>query len=144
MFIFAQRCIFGIFLFLLPHLQGLHHKSNFLLFQNQTDTFCPNPHQLFKAKSELRILKEGLQFNDNDNDNHDDHINDDFIDETDSINEEIVSETAVTLRLYGNTVMGYYYVTLFFGSQLQRQNLIVDTGSTITTIPCTGIILKLY
>ena len=52
--------------------------------------------------------------------------------------EEPETESAVTLRLYGNTVMGYYYVTLFFGSPLQRQNLIVDTGSTITTIPCTG------
>jgi len=54
--------------------------------------------------------------------------------------EEPNTESAVTLRLYGNTVMGYYYVTLFFGSPLQRQNLIVDTGSTITTIPCTGIL----
>lgn len=51
------------------------------------------------------------------------------------------SDSAVTLRLYGNTIMGYYYVTLFFGSPLQRQNLIVDTGSTITTIPCTGIVI---
>ena len=52
------------------------------------------------------------------------------------------ADSAVTMRLYGNTIMGYYYVTLFFGSPLQRQNLIIDTGSTITTIPCTGIIIK--
>ena len=52
------------------------------------------------------------------------------------------AESAVTMRLYGNTIMGYYYVTLFFGSPLQRQNLIIDTGSTITTVPCTGIVIK--
>lgn len=51
-------------------------------------------------------------------------------------------EPAVTLRLYGSTWLGYYYITLFFGTPPQRQNLIVDTGSTITTIPCTGITIK--
>ena len=44
----------------------------------------------------------------------------------------------VTVRLKGNTDLGYYYVTLFFGTPLQKQTLIVDTGSVTTTIPCTG------
>lgn len=44
----------------------------------------------------------------------------------------------VTVRLKGNTELGYYYVSLFFGSPPQKQTLIVDTGSVTTTIPCTG------
>jgi len=43
----------------------------------------------------------------------------------------------VTMRLKGDTELGYYYVTLFFGSPIQKQTLIVDTGSVTTTIPCT-------
>lgn len=73
---------------------------------------------------------------------HRDLDQDIYSDEFDLADEDHVeTEPAVTLRLYGNTMMGYYYVTMFFGSPLQRQNLIVDTGSTITTIPCTGIII---
>ena len=41
-----------------------------------------------------------------------------------------------TLTLQGDTLNGYYYATLFFGTPLQRQTLIVDTGSTLTAIPC--------
>ena len=44
----------------------------------------------------------------------------------------------VTMRLQGNTDLGYYYVTLFFGTPIQKQTLIVDTGSMTTTIPCSG------
>lgn len=44
----------------------------------------------------------------------------------------------VTMRLKGSTDLGYYYVTLFFGTPIQKQTLIVDTGSMTTTIPCSG------
>jgi len=137
---FARIHIFVILSFFLPHLQAQSITTNFILFQKETDDFCPTLSNSLDSKSKLRILREGLNFNDNDDNDH--HDDDDIHDETYDNDEEGISETAVTLRLYGNTVMGYYYVTLFFGSQLQRQNLIVDTGSTITTIPCTGIKLK--
>jgi len=48
------------------------------------------------------------------------------------------NSSLVTMRLKGDTELGYYYVTLFFGSPIQKQTLIVDTGSVTTTIPCTG------
>lgn len=47
--------------------------------------------------------------------------------------------TPVTMRLKGSTDLGYYYVSLFFGTPIQRQTLIVDTGSMTTVIPCTGM-----
>jgi len=40
--------------------------------------------------------------------------------------------------LHGSSALGYYFTTLYFGTPAQKQTLIVDTGSTITTIPCTG------
>jgi hypothetical protein len=43
-----------------------------------------------------------------------------------------------TVRLYGDSTLGYYYINLFFGSNLQKASLIVDTGSTITAIPCSS------
>jgi len=45
-----------------------------------------------------------------------------------------------TVRLYGDSTLGYYYVNLFFGSNYQKESLIVDTGSSITAIPCTSMI----
>ncbi len=48
------------------------------------------------------------------------------------------SSELITMTLRGGTYLGYYYVTLYFGTPLQRQTLIVDTGSPITTIPCQG------
>ncbi len=42
----------------------------------------------------------------------------------------------ITVRLYGDSSLGYYYINLFFGSTLQKESLIVDTGSSITAIPC--------
>jgi len=61
--------------------------------------------------------------------------------EDDSVNAQIKTTNntdtqLVTMRLKGDTELGYYYVTLFFGTPLQKQTLIVDTGSTTTTIPC--------
>jgi len=133
---FKQICIFFI-LSLLPYFFNAQtNLTNSTIFLKELNSCCPNPRLNLNLKSEIRILKEGHDFNHNSDDNNMD--DDDFHDEIDDIDGERNSETAVTLRLYGNTVMGYYYVTLFFGSQLQRQNLIVDTGSTITTIPCTG------
>jgi hypothetical protein len=58
------------------------------------------------------------------------------------ITRELIEQTIknnsliTTLTLKGNTWLGYYYVTLFFGIPLQRQTLIVDTGSSLTAIPC--------
>lgn len=81
-------------------------------------------HQCYqKLASEPRLLLQDVDIFDYDNE----------------IEGENNLNSVVTLRLYGNTAMGYYYVTLFFGSPLQKQNLIMDTGSTITTIPCKGI-----
>lgn len=42
----------------------------------------------------------------------------------------------ITLNLYGNISMGYYFIELFFGSNLQKQSLIVGTGNTLTAVPC--------
>ena len=50
-----------------------------------------------------------------------------------------VTSDIVTTRLRGDTELGYYYITLFFGTPLQKQTLIVDTGSVTTTIPCIGL-----
>jgi len=49
----------------------------------------------------------------------------------------------VSVKLRGSTELGYYYITLFFGTPIQRQTLIVDTGSSITTIPCKGLYSKI-
>ena len=39
--------------------------------------------------------------------------------------------------LHGNsTELQYFYVDTYFGSQRQKQSLIVDTGSSIAAIPC--------
>ena len=43
-----------------------------------------------------------------------------------------------TVRLFGSSWLGYYYVNIFVGSDPQRESLIVDTGSTITAVPCHG------
>lgn len=59
-------------------------------------------------------------------------------DNSNSQNESSSLIDPVTVRLQGNTELGYYYVTLFFGSPIQKQTLIVDTGSATTTIPCIG------
>jgi hypothetical protein len=40
------------------------------------------------------------------------------------------------MSVFGGTMLGYYYTTLFIGNPPQRQTLIVDTGSPITTFPC--------
>ena len=47
-----------------------------------------------------------------------------------------LSNETVTLR--GSAALGYYYATLFFGFPPQKQTVIVDTGSSITAIPCHG------
>jgi len=46
------------------------------------------------------------------------------------------SEAVDTIPLHGSSLLGYYFATLYFGTPAQKQTLIVDTGSTITTIPC--------
>ena len=32
--------------------------------------------------------------------------------------------------------LGYYFTNLYFGTPLQKQSLIVDTGSDVLTSPC--------
>ena len=51
-------------------------------------------------------------------------------------NENRLNSPRISMRLRGDTELGYYYITLFFGTPLQRQTLIVDTGSSVTAIPC--------
>lgn len=43
-----------------------------------------------------------------------------------------------TVKLLGNIDIGYYYVNIFVGSPPQKQTVIVDTGSSLTAIPCSG------
>ena len=43
------------------------------------------------------------------------------------------------IKLYGNSQIGYYYLNLFVGSTFQRQTVIIDTGSSVTSFPCTSI-----
>ena len=45
-----------------------------------------------------------------------------------------------TTRLFGSFDLGYYYVNLFVGSPPQKQTVIVDTGSSLTAMPCSGIL----
>jgi len=41
--------------------------------------------------------------------------------------------------LYGNSsVLHYYYVNIYVGSQKSKQSLIIDTGSSLTGFPCKG------
>lgn len=40
--------------------------------------------------------------------------------------------------LYGNATLGYYFVNVYLGEQLQKESLITDTGSSLTTLPCKG------
>jgi len=42
------------------------------------------------------------------------------------------------IRLYGNSQLGYYYMNLFIGSNFQRQTVIIDTGSWVTSFPCSS------
>lgn len=43
-----------------------------------------------------------------------------------------------TVKIHGSSAYGYYFTTLYFGTPPQKETLIVDTGSTITAVPCTG------
>ena len=42
-----------------------------------------------------------------------------------------------SMRLRGNSTLGYYYLNIYVGTPPQIQSVIVDTGSAITTFPCT-------
>ncbi len=42
------------------------------------------------------------------------------------------------LALEGSAELGYYYTTLFLGYPPQKQTFIVDTGSSMTVVPCNG------
>lgn len=42
------------------------------------------------------------------------------------------------VEVIGNATVGFYCVHLYVGSRMQKQCLIIDTGSSITTFPCKG------
>ena len=48
-----------------------------------------------------------------------------------------------TSIIHGNsTSLNYYYLAAFFGSPPQKQSLIIDTGSSLTGIPCEKLCKK--
>jgi len=47
-----------------------------------------------------------------------------------------VPKKARTVPLFGNATIGYYYVNVYAGTKMSKQSLIVDTGSSLTTFPC--------
>lgn len=40
------------------------------------------------------------------------------------------------VEIFGNSTLGYYYVSLYIGEKHEKFDLILDTGSPITTFPC--------
>ena len=44
-----------------------------------------------------------------------------------------------TFPIHGNVTLGYFYVDLYVGINAQRQSVILDSGSSLTTFPCKGI-----
>jgi hypothetical protein len=40
--------------------------------------------------------------------------------------------------LYGSLHLGYYYANIWLGTPPQKADVILDTGSSVTAIPCTG------
>jgi hypothetical protein len=56
-----------------------------------------------------------------------------------SLAAQAINETSGYLHtsaLYGGYNLGYYYVNVYLGTPPTKQTLIVDTGSSITTLPC--------
>lgn len=45
-------------------------------------------------------------------------------------------ESNLTVALRGSTDLGYYFARVFVGTPPQMQTVIVDTGSSVTAIPC--------
>jgi hypothetical protein len=43
-----------------------------------------------------------------------------------------------TLNIYGNYSIGYYFAPIFIGESHDRKDLILDTGSSLTTFPCSN------
>ena len=44
---------------------------------------------------------------------------------------------AHSLRIYGNTSLGYYYANIYVGTPPQKQSVVLDTGSGQLALPCT-------
>jgi len=106
----------ALFLFALIFFAPCVVDSRFIPNRSRTFVKVPDSKLFFSPRS-LEGTSFGAQNTTNTNDsNHTPHL--------------------VTVRLKGDTELGYYYVTLFFGTPLQKQTLIVDTGSVTTTIPC--------
>lgn len=43
-----------------------------------------------------------------------------------------------TFPIYGNYTLGYYFLDVYVGIKAQKQSLILDSGSSVTTFPCKG------
>jgi hypothetical protein len=43
-----------------------------------------------------------------------------------------------TVPIFGNGSIGYYFVNIYLGEQAQPASVIIDTGSSLTCLPCTG------
>lgn len=50
----------------------------------------------------------------------------------------VQSYQARVVPIYGNGSIGYYYVNLYLGEQAQPASVIIDTGSSLTCLPCNG------
>ena len=42
--------------------------------------------------------------------------------------------------MFGDATLGFYYINIYIGDNMHKRSLIVDTGSSVTTFPCSGCI----
>ena len=47
-----------------------------------------------------------------------------------------LSDEIRKIKLFGDAILGYYYLEAHVGTPVQKQALIVDTGSNLTIFPC--------
>jgi len=48
-----------------------------------------------------------------------------------------LENTVDSVALFGNSSsLNYYYVNIYLGTPPQKQSLIIDTGSSLTAVPC--------
>lgn len=55
------------------------------------------------------------------------------------LSEYIPHESNYTVGLRGDVDIGYYYTSMFIGYPPQMETVIIDSGSSITAVPCTSI-----
>jgi len=59
------------------------------------------------------------------------------------LSHETNSEGSETSIIHGNsTSINYYFITAYFGTPPQKQALIIDTGSSLTGVPCEKLCKK--